>query len=141
MHIGIIEDNPSIREVLAVAFEMRGHSTALFETAEAFFQHYFPDEGRTHSIPFDAITLDLGLPGTFSGKDILQRLVQEKLPHALPFLVVLSGAAENELHSVHDIVPTLTILRKPFHFPELVHILEKNILYTPSQKKDYDPNV
>lgn len=125
MHIGIIEDNPAIADLYEIALKMRCHTTASYTTGEAFFERFFSSgEGRVLS--YDALIIDLGLPGTMSGQDVISRLAQERTDDPLPFIAVVSGAAESALSSVQTTFPTVTVVQKPVSLAALLRLLEKN---------------
>lgn len=125
MHIGIIEDNPAIADLYEIAFKMRGHTTASYTTGEAFFERSSSsEEGRV--LPYDALIIDLGLPGAMSGQDVISRLTQKRTEEPLPFITVVSGAAESTLSFVQTTFPTVTVVQKPVSIVALLRLLEKN---------------
>jgi two-component system, OmpR family, response regulator TctD len=108
MHILLAEDEPALGEWLSKALEQSGHRVdwrsdgRLVETAMA-------------SVDYDALVLDLGLPGR-SGTEVLRRLREQD--HRLPVLVLTAR------DSLSDRVGTLNLgaddfLPKPFALAEL----------------------
>lgn len=74
----VVEDDPSVRDSLALLLQLRGFSTAAFDSAEAFLE--------SEAIERPACVLaDVRLPG-MSGLDLQRRLSDEHA--ALPFVVM-----------------------------------------------------
>ncbi|GAC1565933.1 MAG: hypothetical protein NVS3B14_05410 [Ktedonobacteraceae bacterium] len=116
MKIALLEDNPINSEYIQTLLRIEGHQvfphregasllTAL-QTAGDFF-------------PYDMAILDLLLPGTLSGRDVMHRIQQEYPSRHLP-CIVLSAASQRELDRVHADFPQTPIVRKPFKRQELV---------------------
>jgi CheY-like chemotaxis protein len=112
VHIGIIEDNPSILELLVTTLEREGHTTGTHSTGVDFVQRVFPPAGAPTPFPYDVLIVDIGLPGGISGEDVLARLDQHFAGGALP-VIVLSGAAPDVLGRVHRAFPNVAVLTKP----------------------------
>jgi RNA polymerase sigma factor (sigma-70 family) len=74
----IVEDDPSVRDSLSLLLQLRGFSTATFDSAEAFLQ------GEAFDRPA-CVLADVRLPG-MSGLDLQRRLAEQQ--SALPFVVM-----------------------------------------------------
>jgi DNA-binding response OmpR family regulator len=123
VHIGIVEDNPSIRELLVTTLEMAGHRVETHITGVDFLQQVLPTDGEAaEPFPYDVLILDLGLPGGMSGEDVLARLAQQFTGEPLP-VVVLSGADPETLDRVHTHFPTVPILTKPMYRSTLLQTI------------------
>jgi CheY-like chemotaxis protein len=123
VHIGIIEDNPSIRELLVTTLEWEGHTTGTHSTGVDFVQRVFPPAGAPTPFPYDMLIVDIGLPGGgISGEDVLARLDQHFTGGALP-VIVLSGAGSDVLGRVHRAFPNVAILTKPMHRSALLQTI------------------
>jgi DNA-binding response OmpR family regulator len=104
----IIEDDPRMVELLRTGLWERGHSIVTATTAEEGQQ--LVDENN-----FDAIVLDIGLPGR-SGYTIAQHLRDRPNRPAILMLTALN----QEDHIVHGLdLGADDYLTKPFSFPEL----------------------
>jgi two-component system phosphate regulon response regulator PhoB len=112
VNIGIIEDNPSILELLVTILELEGHSIGTHTTGDDFVQRVLSAADAQGPFPYDMLIVDLGLPGGMSGEDVLARLAQHFAGEPLP-VVVLSGAGPEVLGRVHTQFPTVPILTKP----------------------------
>ena len=99
----VVDDDPSIRSKLAMCLEDDGHDvTAVSGTDEAV-------EAATEE-PFDAIFLDLRLPGT-SGMDIIPDLV-ERRPRAEIIIITAHASIESAVKAMRT--GASDYLPKPF---------------------------
>jgi FixJ family two-component response regulator len=104
----IVEDDPSVRDSLALMLGLSGHSTALFADAEAFLAAWKPEWSG-------CVVADLRLPGR-SGVDLQAELGARG--SRLPFIII----------TAHGDVPTaraafkahaVDFLEKPFDHAQL----------------------
>jgi len=109
LRILVIEDDPRMVELLRTGLAERGHSIATAATAE---------EGQrlVDRQKFDAIVLDIGLPGR-SGYAVAEHLRERPNRPAILMLTALNR--EDQVVSGLD-AGADDYLTKPFSFPELV---------------------
>jgi DNA-binding response OmpR family regulator len=110
MMIALIEDSVAIAQLVMAALEMHNYKVEHFTEGASFFL-------SLQSTFYDAVLVDLTLPGSVSGLQVLSFL-HEMYP-ALPIIVV-SAAGENILAGLHTLYPTVPIIRKPFKMQELI---------------------
>lgn len=112
MHIGVLEDNGPIAELLTFTLESAGYTVGSHPCGSSFLNALFP--GSTMASLYDLAIIDLGLPD-ISGMDVLTAIRQD---HAVPAeqlpIIVLSGAADHEIARVEADFPTTLVLRKPY---------------------------
>lgn len=121
MHIGILEDNPAIRDVFQLALELEGHTVETYTTGVSLLAQLLP-ETSAHALPYDVLLIDLGLPGALSGRDVIQCLADSDRP---PPMMVISAAAPSELERVQRAFPAVRILRKPLPLDLLFQAIEE----------------
>ncbi|WP_022798500.1 response regulator transcription factor [Thermus islandicus] len=112
----VVEDDPTVARVLELTLKRAGH--------QVFLVQDFPLGRKALAEPWDAVVLDLNLPGGF-GLDLLRHLRQE-LGRDTPVLV-LSG-----LKQEHHVLEALRLgaqdyLTKPFSPMELLLRLERYV--------------
>jgi DNA-binding response OmpR family regulator len=108
-----VEDEPLIREMLAVTLEDAGFEVIVVESGTAALQAL--DRGR-----YCALITDINLGPGPNGWDVAKRA--RELDCALPVLYVTGGAAENwHANKVRDGV----ILTKPFQPNQLAEAVER----------------
>ncbi|HEU4324101.1 MAG TPA: response regulator transcription factor [Roseiflexaceae bacterium] len=105
MLIMIVDDEPALCDVLAVALREEGHEVQTFANGETALQQVT----RQATLP-GLIILDLMLPG-MSGGEVFQALRHDSLLERIPILVVTALAAGKAVVQTQGAVP---ILQKPF---------------------------
>jgi CheY-like chemotaxis protein len=121
MKVVLLEDNPINSELIQTLLRMEGHETIPYREGDALLAALnMGDE----AFPYDVALIDLMLPGTLSGQDVMHRLQQEYPTRHLPFVVV-SAASPQELSRVQADFPHTPILRKPFKRQQLLDAIEK----------------
>lgn len=108
----IVEDDPSVRDSLSLLLQLRGYSTSVFDSAEAFLQQ------NELARPACAL-LDVRLPG-MSGLDLQRRLTDE---HAgLPTIVMTAhGDVATARQALRD--GAVDFLEKPIDEEELLEAI------------------
>jgi len=114
VRIGLLEDNPSISELLTFALE-RDHTIMAYVFGAAFLHALHPDSELE---PFDLVIVDLGLPD-MPGVEVLSRIRETPATRHLP-IIVLTGAPRHLIAQVASRFPDIPIVRKPFHFDDLL---------------------
>ncbi len=112
----MVEDDPVVARVLEIALKRAGHEVHLVSD--------FPSAKKALEQAWDAIILDLNLPGGF-GLDLLRHL-REGLGRKTPVLV-LSGLKQEKtlLEAMH--LGAQDYLTKPFSPQELLLRLERYV--------------
>ena len=105
----IVEDDPSVRDSLSLLLQLRGFSTATFDSAEAFL--------RSDALEHPACVLaDVRLPG-ISGLELQRRLSADQ--SALPFVVMTAhGDVATARTALRD--GAVDFLEKPIDEADLI---------------------
>ena len=127
MRLLIVEDEPAMAGILQFNFEQEGYQVAVagdgFRAIELFEQDHLSPEGEKPINPFDAIVLDLMLPG-MSGYEICRR-IRKVDPH-VP-VVVLSARTLAEDRMLAFDAGTDQYMTKPFELAELLNLV-RNVI-------------
>jgi CheY-like chemotaxis protein len=123
MKIAILEDNPAIYEYMAVALEMAGHHVQVYTLASTLLDTLLTAARDSSGLPYDLITVDVHLPGDFSGLDFIRR-IRQALPSITVPMIIISGASPSFFGPLQDSYPPIPVLQKPFHMKTLLRILE-----------------
>src|SRR5205807_4074563 len=90
----IVEDDPEVREMLAILFEGEGHrTTALAGTNEALAL-----AARGALLP-DVIIADYNLPGELTGAEVIARL-RESLHREIPAIILTGDISSDTLRKI-----------------------------------------
>ncbi|SRR5579885_155480 len=123
MHIGIVEDEPAIADMLVAMLELEGYQVTVHRSGHDFLPVLSSEAS------YDILLLDMGLPNGISGLDVLRVLASQQVQ--LPVLILT--AAEYDVAQIRAIYPVVGLLRKPFRRAVLLARLEH--LAVPSRQK------
>lgn len=109
----VVEDDPSVRDSLSLLLQLRGFSTATFDSAEAFL------EGDALERPA-CVLADVRLPG-ISGLELQRKLASQH--SALPFVVMTAhGDVATARAALRD--GAVDFLEKPIDEQDLIEAIE-----------------
>lgn len=109
MRIGILEDNPSICDMLQVALELAGHRVSVHYKSSTFLATVIPPEhAQTTRASFDLLIIDLVLPETISGLQVVHyvKMVYPDLP-----ILLISAASHLRIEAALEDLPGVNALR------------------------------
>ncbi len=114
----VVDDRPSIVEVLRLFLQMKGYATK-----EAY-------DGRTaletvRREPPDLVLLDLILPEQ-TGYDVLRTMQAEQALARIPVIVMTARSEINDLSAV-DLRGAAALLRKPFDLEEVAGLVARTL--------------
>ena len=137
MNIGVLEDNPSILEIMQTALELVGHTTTAHTHGQSllnlFLEKNIPLVAA--SFPYDLLIIDLNLPGEPSGLEIVNFVYGLFTPD-IPPIIVVSAADIEQLNSLRKRFPTLPTIRKPFAIRTLLQAVSSVHLKGIAQKNE-----
>ena len=137
MKIGLLEDNPAIRDLITTTLEMTGHTVVSYTYGISLLEALYVEEHdeNTVSLPYELLIVDLGLPGELSGLAVIEQLHESINFSTIP-IVVVSGTGQHELDAIHERYPTIATLRKPFNIKTLLtvvaeqyHVVSKKLVH------------
>lgn len=99
----ILDDDPSVRETLALLLKIEGYAAQGFGEGASFLE-------AVHNAPPACVIIDLHLPGE-SGFDVLRRLADGRVTSSI---LVISGAADIAMAVAAMKYGALDFLEKPF---------------------------
>ncbi len=124
----VMDDEQSIRQMVADALTAFGYDVTVTADGQAAIDVF--TEAITNGNTFDAILLDLTIPGGMGGKEAIQHL-QRLDPHVKA--IVTSGYSDDPIMTDFKAYGFQDILIKPYKILDLAKTLE--ILCTHSQNK------
>ena len=127
MKIAILEDQPDILELLTTGLELAGHRAYPYRTGTSLVETLFIPQSKHAPPPYDLVIIDLYLPGTPSGLEVINSIHQHISPRTLP-IILTSATSQSELTNLQAHLPTVTVLRQPFHVKDLLAFIERRAL-------------
>ena len=107
--IYVVDDEPAVRDALAVVFEMEGFAVSGFETGDAFLE-----AAKTH--PPACVFLDVHMPGR-SGLDILKALNADHYPAPI---FIISGQGDIPMAVTAIKYGAFDFIEKPFDADQII---------------------
>ena len=125
MHVGILEDNAVILDMLTHAMELYGNTVTTHMTASSLFKALFTDTGEpVVPAPYDILLADYLLPEGLTGEDVVVRIRRSYTPQQLP-IVVISGTIQRHLVELHQRFPDVIVIPKPVSLEFLFRMMAK----------------
>jgi signal transduction histidine kinase/CheY-like chemotaxis protein len=116
----VMDDDDAVREATAAMLTGLGCAVTVASDGEETLRRYV--EARANGRPFDALIVDLTVPGGMGGEETLQCLLQID-PEAR--VIVASGYANAPVMSEYRERGFMAVLRKPFRREEVVRVLSR----------------
>ena len=127
MKIAILEDQPDILELLTTGLELAGHRACPYRTGTSLVETLFTPQSKHAPLPYDLLIIDLYLPGTPSGLEVINSIYQHIQPEMLP-IILTSATSQSELSDLQAQLPTVTVLRQPFQLKDLLALIERRAI-------------
>ncbi len=116
----IMDDDQTVLELTATMVEELGYDTATATDGQAAVAAY--RQARSAGRPFDAVIMDLTIPGGMGGKEAIQRLVEID-PDVVA--IVASGYSNDPVMADFRRHGFAAQLSKPFRVEDLVRVLRR----------------
>jgi DNA-binding response OmpR family regulator len=115
MRIALLEDNPVNSEYIQTLLELEGHQVFPYPQGHSLLSAL---QTISEVSLYDIIIIDLLLPNSLTGQDVMHSLQEKFSAKLLPFIVV-SALSRQELDRVQADFPETPIIRKPFKGKQL----------------------
>ena len=122
MHIGLLEDDIAIQEMLLLVLQDEGHTVRKYLNAD----ECFGDLGASSDmgnlpIPIDLLIVDWRLSGSISGTEVIQQLRDNPRFHRLP-IILTTAATFNDPAALQHL--HVSLLEKPFSVDEMLALIK-----------------
>ena len=121
MKIALLEDNPGNSQFIQTLLELEGHQVFPHPQGHSLLSAL---QTLGDVSLYDLILIDLLLPNTLSGQDVMHHLHEQFSAKPLPFIVI-SAASWQELQSVQADFPETPIIRNPFKRQQLFEAIQR----------------
>ncbi len=120
MHIGLLEDDTAIQEMLRLVLQDEDYSVSIYPTAEDCLNALVTHRSDQQA-PVDLLIVDWRLPGATSGIQVIHTLREEAHLTGLPIILTTAATFSDfeELQNLH-----VTLLEKPFAIDDIVGLIK-----------------
>lgn len=136
MHIGLLEDDKAIQEMLRLVLQDEGYTVTIFPNAEGCLEAFYPVHSEQSLQPFHLLIVDWRLPGSALGTEVIRTLRKDSALQTLPIILTTAAAFNNteelqELQELH-----VTLLEKPFAVDEIASLIKHLVRPKPGTVTD-----
>jgi len=118
----IMDDDESIRVLLSTALEKLGYETQTAKDGADLIKKY--KQSVLHAQTYDAVIMDLTVPGAMGGKDAMRKLLEID-PNIKA--IVSSGYSNDPVISLYEKYGFKSVIPKPYEISEINEVLTKVI--------------
>ncbi len=116
----LLEDDPQVADVARRILKHLGYSVECVPEGHAALSAY--RQALRRGLPFDAVILDLTVPGGLGGKEVMEELRQLD-PRVVA--LVTSGYAEDPILTHYERYGFRGVLKKPYRVQEMADLLQR----------------
>src|SRR6266702_3390165 len=122
MHIGLLEDDAAIQEMLRLVLEEEGYTVTVYPTADACLNALLAPSSEQKNKPIDLLIVDWRLSGSIPGTEVIRKLRSDTSFDSLPIILTTAATFNDteELQKLH-----VSLLEKPFTVDEVVHMIKE----------------
>jgi two-component system, chemotaxis family, chemotaxis protein CheY len=122
MHIGLLEDDKAIQEMLRLVLQDEGYTVTVFPNAEGCLEAFYPVDSAQSLQPFHLLIVDWRLSGSAPGTEVIRTLRSDSSLQKLP-IILTTAAAFNNKEELQDL--QVTLLEKPFAVDEIASLIKQ----------------
>jgi two-component system chemotaxis response regulator CheY len=122
MHIGLLEDDTGIQEMLLLVLQDEGYTVTNYPDAEDCIQALQKaGQDETH-LSIDLLIIDWRLNGVMTGTEVIQQIRNNSHLAMLPIILTTAATFDDTdvLLNLH-----VALLQKPFAVDEMIALIEK----------------
>ncbi|MDQ6661030.1 MAG: response regulator [Chloroflexota bacterium] len=120
MHIGLLEDDTSIQEMIRLVLQEEGYTVTVYPTAEECLSSLIPSDQAQQPRALDLLIADWRLSGTLSGVEAIRQLRSSNTYKTLPIILTTAVSFVN-IEELQDL--DVVLLEKPFAVDDIVNLI------------------
>jgi len=125
MHIGLLEDDKAIQEMLRIVLQDEGYAATIFPNAAECLRAFFSVDQSQPRQPIDLLIVDWRLSGSAPGTEVIRALRNDSTFAKLPIILTTAAAIHN-IEELQDL--DVTLLEKPFAVDEISVLIKKLVI-------------
>ncbi len=120
MHVGLLEDDVSIQEMLLLVLQDEGHAVTNYPDAVACISA-LKDVGKDGMpLPVDLMIVDWRLNGSMTGTEVIQQIRANPYLDTLP-IILTTAATFNDMATLRNL--QVSLLEKPFAVDDMIALI------------------
>ena len=120
MHIGLLEDDPAIQEMLQLMLQDEGYTVTTYLTAQQCLQALVTTRPATS--PIDLLIIDWRLQGQISGIEVIRQIRRTKQFKSLP-IILTTAAMFSDMDALQNL--QVALLENPFAIEEMESMIDE----------------
>lgn len=125
MHIGLLEDDAAIQEMLLLVLQDEGYRVTTYQDAgECIEALTGVIRDPSSPLPINLMIVDWLLNGPVSGIEVIQKLREHPYLNSLP-IVLTTAAMFSDTDALNDL--QVTLLEKPFPVDDMIALIKQLI--------------
>ncbi len=121
MHVGLLEDDVAIQEMLLLVLEDEGYTVTNYPDAKECLQALTPLTERAQS-PIDLLIIDWRLGGDIFGTEVIQQIRRNPVLNTLP-IILTTAATFSDIEALRHL--QVSLLEKPFSVDDMSLLIKK----------------
>jgi two-component system chemotaxis response regulator CheY len=121
MHVGLLEDDVSIQEMLLLVLQDEGYAVTNYPDAEACIEALKEAGTDGTPLPVDLMIVDWRLNGLMTGTEVIQQLRNNPYLGMLP-IILTTAATFNDLTALQNL--QVSLLEKPFAVDDMTTLIK-----------------
>ncbi len=119
MHVGVLEDDVAIQEMLLLVLQDEGYEVTSYGNAAECLQAL---TSSANGASIDLLITDLRLAGNESGLEVIQQIRLRPFLNSLPIILTTAATLSNEdmLQDLH-----VSLLEKPFSLDDMAELIQQ----------------
>ncbi len=120
MHVGLLEDDVAIQEMLLLVLEDEGYTVTNYPDARECLRAFTSITSREQS-PIDLLIIDWRLGGNISGTEVIQKIRSNPVLNTLP-IILTTAATFNDIKVLQHL--QVSLLEKPFSVDDMAQLIK-----------------
>ncbi len=119
MHVGVLEDDVAIQEMLLLVLQDEGYEVTSYSSGEECLRSLI---SSADGMPIDLLITDLRLANNESGLEVIQQIRLRPFLDSLPIILTTAATFSNEnvLHKLR-----VSLLEKPFSLDDMAELIKQ----------------
>ena len=120
MHVGLLEDDISIQEMLLLVFQDEGYTVTNYPDAERCIEALKRAGEDGTPVPVDLMIVDWRLNGFMTGTEVIQQIRNNPYLSTLP-IILTTAATFSDTTALQNL--RVSLLQKPFAVDDMITLI------------------